>query len=299
MDKVKAWIQASRLPSQSYIFFPILLGTGLYGFITGNQISLGYAVLAQVYGLFLQLYIVYANDYADADIDGANTTYNMFSGGSRVIPEGKLTRKELGRGAILVIVLNVVLGIVLLVTQTRPLALPLILASFLLLWMYSFPPVKLSYRGGGEFLQVLGVGVVLPLMGWTMQAGDLTGFPWHWLLFIIPLDIAASFTTTIPDEPSDRAANKLTFSARFGYQPIMVTVISLYLVGLVGFLVFSGFSFLVSGFGLLVPLALWLGLFFYLKDSAPGTKNCTLFVTFAVAVKVLWTAIAGVMTFFV
>jgi len=296
MQKFSAWIQASRLPSQSYIFFPILLGTGLYGFITGNSISLGFALLAQLYGLLLQLYIVYANDYADAEIDGANTTYNIFSGGSRVIPEGKLTRKELGVGAVVVISLNVLLGILLLTTQTRPLALPLILISFLLLWMYSFPPVKLSYRGGGEFLQVLGVGVVLPLMGWIMQAGDLTGFPWHWLLFIIPLDMAAALTTTIPDEPSDRVANKLTFSARFGYQPIMVTVISLYLVGLVGFMFFSGLSWITSGLGVLVPFVFWIGLFFYLKNAAPGTKNCTLFVTFAVAVKVLWTAIAGVIT---
>ena len=59
-----AWIQASRLPSQSYIFLPILLGQAAWVY-QGGTIDWRAFLLIQLFGLFDQLYIVYANDYAD------------------------------------------------------------------------------------------------------------------------------------------------------------------------------------------------------------------------------------------
>jgi len=297
MSKLSSWLQASRIPSQSYIFFPILLGAGAHVYFQGS-LSWPFLALSLLYGLFLQLYIVYANDWADAHIDGENKTYNIFSGGSRVIPEGKITRRSLGVAAILTVVLNLFLGIGLWIWGNRPLTLPLILLSFLLLWLYSFPPVKLSYRGGGEFLQTLGVGIVLPLMGFQMQIGNLEGFPWHWLAFIIPLDLAASLTTTLPDEPSDRGAKKMTFAARFGGTWVKRLIIFLNALGLVLFFLYNDLKWLNSLLMLLVPTTLLFLMLIYLKDSTPGSKKLTLFVTFAVALKVLWTGSFGLYLIF-
>jgi 1,4-dihydroxy-2-naphthoate octaprenyltransferase len=44
-----------------------------------------------------------------------------------------------------------------------------------LFWMYSFPPFRLSYRGYGEVLQGIGLGVLLPVAGFYVQAGTLSG----------------------------------------------------------------------------------------------------------------------------
>ncbi len=57
MNKFLAWLKASRLQSQSYIFLPLLLG---------QVIALNYAqvwswpmfFLVHTYGIFIQLYIV-------------------------------------------------------------------------------------------------------------------------------------------------------------------------------------------------------------------------------------------------
>ena len=53
---------------------------------------------------------------------------------------------------------------------------PLVIFALLLLWLYSFKPVRLSYRGGGEILQALGTALVLPLLGFYAQSGSLAPF---------------------------------------------------------------------------------------------------------------------------
>ena len=292
MKTMKAWLQASRLPSQSYIFFPLLLGAGAWR-ATGGTLDWALLAASQLYGLFLQLYIVYANDWADAPIDAANNTYNIFSGGSRVIPEGKLSRRALGWGAVVMVALNLALALALWLGAGRVWQLPLVVISFALLWMYSFPPVKLSYRGGGEFLQVAGVGLVLPLVGYSLQSGELASFPWHWLAFLLPMDLAASLSTTLPDEPSDRAAGKMTFAARYGSGPVKIAIVGLYLAGLAIFVLVSGAGWLHGLMISVVPLGFSLALPGLVKDSPAGSARCSRFVTLAVATKVVWTASAA------
>jgi 1,4-dihydroxy-2-naphthoate octaprenyltransferase len=91
MKKLLAWLQASRLMSQPYILLPLLFGQGLYLRQTVDW-SIKLFIITICFSLLVQLYIVYANDYADEAVDKANTTYNVFSAGSRVLVEKKLTR---------------------------------------------------------------------------------------------------------------------------------------------------------------------------------------------------------------
>jgi 4-hydroxybenzoate polyprenyltransferase len=67
----------------------------------GHALQLEAAVLAQLFGLFDQWFIVWANDLADEATDRANATATPFSGGSRVLVEGRLTRAALTRAAAL------------------------------------------------------------------------------------------------------------------------------------------------------------------------------------------------------
>ena len=89
LTNIQNWLQASRLPSQSYIFLPLLLGQSYY-FFQNLSLDLTLFFLIQGFGIANQLYIVFANDYADRETDSLNTTYTMFSGGSRVIVENKI-----------------------------------------------------------------------------------------------------------------------------------------------------------------------------------------------------------------
>ena len=127
MHKIKAWLQASRLPSQSYIFFPLLLGQALRYAQTG-QFDWTVFLLLHLYGLFLQLFIVYANDRADIETDRLNTTFTIFSGGSRTLVNGLITVRENYAAVLTVIVLNAAVGLALTALYQRGLALPLIAA---------------------------------------------------------------------------------------------------------------------------------------------------------------------------
>ncbi|MCK6548853.1 prenyltransferase [Myxococcota bacterium] len=215
MRALRAWLQASRLASQSYIALPILLGQALFA-ASGGDVDLRVLVLAQLFGLFDQLYIVWANDYADRETDLLNGTPTIFSGGSRVLVEGKLTPAALLRAAIAAAALMMVVTLVLAIGWQRWALVPLALAAIALLWLYSYPPVRLSYRGGGELLQMLGVGLVLPLYGWIAQGGALGAFPWPALAVLLPANLACALATTLPDEPSDRASDKRTTAVTLG-----------------------------------------------------------------------------------
>jgi 1,4-dihydroxy-2-naphthoate octaprenyltransferase len=89
-------------------------------------------------------------------------------------------------------------------------------ASLWLVWAYSFPPLKLSYRGHGELLQAIGVGAILPAVGFYLQCGAITALPWPALLPAVLLGWAGNLTTSLPDQPSDAATGKLSYAVRHG-----------------------------------------------------------------------------------
>lgn len=215
MSELAAWVRASRPPAQSYIFLPLFLGQALWS-ARGGTLDLGVFALVHLFGLFDQLTIVYGNDYADRESDKDNSTYTVFSGGSRVLVSGALRPAQLRLAGALTAALSVGCGLALGLIYGRWLTVPLAVLAILLFWAYSFGPLRLSYRGGGELLQMLGVGAVLPAMGYAAQAGSTAGFPWSGLAVVLPAQLACALATTLPDEPSDRRSSKRTAAVLWG-----------------------------------------------------------------------------------
>lgn len=143
-----AWIQASRPLALANIAPPLLFGQGLAFAICGTFRWALFAWLL-LFGVLLQLVLVFANDAADWRTDVENRTFNRFSGGSRVVPEGKLTPFQLARGALLALVAMSLVCAYLVLVEHR--LLMMILGSFavLIFWAYSFKPFLISYRGHG------------------------------------------------------------------------------------------------------------------------------------------------------
>ena len=106
---------------------------------------------------------------------------------------------------------------VLLALHTRSPLPPLFgLAGLALLQAYSFAPLRLSYRGGGAWLQVAGLGLHLPLFalylcGAPFNAGTLLP-----VALLLPAQFGCAIATTLPDEPSDRATGKRSFTVANG-----------------------------------------------------------------------------------
>ena len=291
MTKIKSWVKASRLPSQSYIFFPLLLGQIFYYEINQN-LNFSLFIIIQLFGLFIQLYIVYANDYADYEIDMTNDTYNIFSGGSRVLIEKHLTINEMKNAIKLMVTLNIFLGIILTLVFKRNFSIPLIIISLLLLWAYSYPPIKLSYRGGGELLQVAGVAVVLPVFGYYIQAGTFQGFPWIFMAAFIPIQIGCAMSTSLPDYPSDKIGKKKTSSVILGFEKNKMYIIIINFISFIVFIiiVWKKLDFLKSYLILLIPILSNFYLVFLKSKAKIGSDSLDKFVAVNIIIIITFTA---------
>jgi 1,4-dihydroxy-2-naphthoate polyprenyltransferase len=282
MEKVKAWIKASRLPAQAFIFPSLLLGQAIH-FQMSGEFNFLMAILIHLYGLFMHFYIVYANDYADFETDQLNQTFTPFTGGSRVLLDGDLKRDELKKGATLMVIL-VLLSSTLMATITRNFSIIfLAFCGLFLLYAYSFKPIKMSYRGYGEILQMIGVGIVLPIIGYVAQGGDMNLFTWS-IIFILCLgQLAMAISTSLPDFPSDQVSNKNSTVVKFGISKSSTFIPMLFFTALI--LLWFNQSNQSSGwllYGLLFGLITALVYVRVAKKPTPGTHAMLVFVFLAI-----------------
>jgi len=214
MFDLAAWIQAARPLAQINIVVPLLFGQAL-AFAVFGRFSFGLMYLAGLFGLLVQLVIVFVNDLSDHETDRHNATHARVSGGSRVLPQGKLSPANLRGGAKAALAALAVFSLAL-ALGGRPWMPVFAAAAVLLVWVYDHPPLRLAYRGHGELVQGIGTGVVLPLAGYYVQAGTLAGFHLWALIPLLVLGYTGNILSALPDVPSDRAADKRTYPVRRG-----------------------------------------------------------------------------------
>lgn len=215
MSTLGPWIQAARPLAQANLAIPLLYGEAL-AYARHGAFSPAILVALLGYGLALQLFIVASNDLADEAGDRQNRTQSRFSGGSRVLPEGKLRREDL-RGlaaAGLIAACGVALYLTLEHGRTWMLAAPA--AGALLVWAYSWPPIRAAYRGHGELLQGIGVGAVLPLTAIYAQSGEISMAVLPALLPAMLLGVVGNLVTSLPDAPADAAVDKRSYAVLHG-----------------------------------------------------------------------------------
>lgn len=206
------WLQAFRPLAHANLAPPLLYGQALAYGATGCFDGSALAAVA-LWGVLDHGAIVFANDYADREHDRAEAR-TAFSGGSGVLVEGKLTAAALRRAALGAFALLGVLS-AWMAWAYHPVLLGLWLAAGVTLWLYSFGP-RLSYHGGGEWLQALGVGGILPLVGFVAQARSLRALPLAALAPSLLLGLAGNIATALPDLRVDTIAAKRTWPVRVG-----------------------------------------------------------------------------------
>jgi 1,4-dihydroxy-2-naphthoate octaprenyltransferase len=208
---MRNWIQAARPLAHVNIVVPLVLGQVAAWHVTGRFDGLWFGA-SLAWGVLDHLFVIFANDFADRRADSGRRT--LLSGGSGVIPEGKLLPKQVARAAQVAAVLLMLYSCALTLLG-RPWTPLYALAALLLVWLYSFPPVRASYRGGGELLQGVGVGIGLPSLGYYLQCE--TAFAPGWVIWPATLlGICSNVLTALPDVEDDARADKRTWPVRHG-----------------------------------------------------------------------------------
>ena len=234
------WIRAARLQLHTIGFTPLVLGNVIAWYEFGH-FSWARLILSLLIGLMIHLVTAFVNDVADIQTDEANASRTPFSGGSGVVVEGRLSRSDLIKGAAWAIVLTVVLtGFMILGLHVHWGILLFVIWGIASATEYSLPPVKLSYRGGGEFLVLVTYSIALAWAGYYSQAGPAVS-PLVWALSI-PIGFAVFSLITItqfPDLEADRKAGKRSLVIVFGVKKtlsIVLLAVSLSVLSLMVFL---------------------------------------------------------------
>ncbi|MGB5810249.1 MAG: prenyltransferase [Polyangiales bacterium] len=218
VTRAKHWVQASRPLAQINIAVPLLLGQAAAWHVCG-AFEFAWFAAAFAWGVLDHLFIIFGNDYADRGSDSGPRT--PISGGSGVIGEGKISATSIKRAAI-ASALSLVAWSCVLVAYERPWTPVYAAAAIALLWLYSYAPARLSYRGGGELLQAVGMGVVLPSLGFYLQCADFLAPLWVLAPATI-LGFCGNVLSALPDLESDTRAGKRTWPVRVGVPPALRT----------------------------------------------------------------------------
>src|SRR5262245_31730795 len=217
MTRVGAFIKLGR---------PQFLGGGfiLFGLGAAIAAATGHAIdgrryaLGQAAVIALQWMTHYANDYFDYDADVANPTPTRWSGGSRVLPSGLLPPRVALIAAVAFAGIGIALTIAITATGPGSLAVPTLALVLVLAWSYSAPPLRWCARGLGELDTAIVVTVLVPWLGFYLQAPSLRGGS-QLALTIVPLALlqfAMLLAIEFPDAAGDTATGKRTLVVKLG-----------------------------------------------------------------------------------
>jgi 1,4-dihydroxy-2-naphthoate octaprenyltransferase len=211
----RRWLFALKPASWPKLLVPVLLGQGL-GIAAAGRVSLGALGFGVGFALLDIAFIVLLNDWGDREVDSLKRRMFPRAGSPKTIPDGVLPATHVLLAGVVAGLAAVVLSLVAAWLVERPALAwlgPGCLAVFV---AYTLPPLRLNYRGGGELLEMLGVGVLLPLMNAYAQSGELA-FREAWALpGFAALSLASAVASGLGDEESDRRGGKRTVVTLLG-----------------------------------------------------------------------------------
>ncbi len=211
-----AWLQSLRLQFHPMAWLAYFLGALLASIGGGLDHAVVWWGLAALF--FLEAATVLSNDLLDLESDRINMNFGPFTGGSRVLVEGRLSVPDVKRAIAVALGLALLCAGGVLASTAEPAASgALLLAMAALALGYTVPPPSLSHRGLGELDVGLTHATGAILCGFVFQGGALAD-PAPWLLSL-PLALAvlpSIILAGVPDRDADRAIGKGTLAVRLG-----------------------------------------------------------------------------------
>ena len=217
MSKVKIWLNELRAPFLTGTIVPIVLGT-VIAWVRNSVFNPLFFVLALMGGSFVQLGANVVNDYFD--YKSGNDTLNKefvrpFTGGSRAIPLGQLTPREVLAGSIILFTLATMIGLYF-TFAVGYFMLVLIVVGLFSAYFYTGRPFNLAGKGVGEAVVGLNFGLLMTLGAFYVQTGVLSIVPLVAAIPVALLITAILYINAFQDYSADKAVGKNTWVVRLG-----------------------------------------------------------------------------------
>lgn len=222
------YLRALRAPFLSGSLIPVLMAAAW----TWNHPNFQWpnAVLALAGIACLHLASNLINDWADSrGSDPVNQRVTPFSGGSRVIQQGRLSSTEVLVLSLIFYGLGIAIGLYL--ARNYPYVLPIGLAGLGIGFFYSVGPFRLMSRGAGEigiffaFGPLVTLGAAYVMTGEITLAAFLLGIPSGFLI------TAVIWINQFPDFLADRQTGKRNLVVRMGLRKAKLVYPALLLGG--------------------------------------------------------------------
>jgi 1,4-dihydroxy-2-naphthoate octaprenyltransferase len=214
---MNTYIQAFRLPFLTGSLVPVLQA-GALAYLEGTENLLNlFLVLIGVGALHSAGNLI--NDYIDTPrSDSLNPNPTPFSGGSRVVLDGRLTASWVFRAAVVCFTLAALIGLYL-ILNGRPYVALIGLLGLIAGLFYSANPIQFMSRGIGEIIIFFAFGPLITWGTYYVLTGRLTG-PAFLLGFPLGFLITAIiWINEFPDYQADKAAGKRNLVVRWGLAP--------------------------------------------------------------------------------
>jgi 1,4-dihydroxy-2-naphthoate octaprenyltransferase len=271
-NKLSAWIRIQELYKHPTVLFPFLLGTAI-AWSEAGIIDWRVFAVSIIATYFITNGTFISNEYFDYETDrmniervGGDRAGVTTTGGTRVLAEGLLPRKQVLIASILFFIAAIPLGILLQFHfNTGILTMPIGVLGILIGLFYTAPPLKASYCGFGELF--MAIGFTIPVfMGYYLQQG----FNWLPLIVALPwtLDVPAlKIIREFPDYEADLSVNRRNLVVIFGRQKMAPVYILLTVCSLI---LFIPVIFIIREIAVLLLL---LPTFFLLRSLIPMIKG--------------------------
>jgi 1,4-dihydroxy-2-naphthoate octaprenyltransferase len=177
-----------------------------------------HALHAALLGVFLvgdAMLIFGANDLVDEGADRVRRAHEQ-APTPKALLDGVVGRRTLAAAALAGAALVLAAGQALAGATGQRAPSILAMAAVLCVAVYEFWPLRLNYRGGGELVEAVGVGLVLPLLGAASQGAGAPRALASLLPALVAVSLASALASTVADAKPDALAGKRTFAVRVG-----------------------------------------------------------------------------------
>ncbi|MHA2278470.1 MAG: prenyltransferase, partial [Candidatus Kariarchaeaceae archaeon] len=248
--RIKYWVLLLRLPLIMFTLIPVIIGS-VISLTSIEDLSYDFFILEILSLFFLQSSANLLNDYFDHESksDEYALIHTKLNAGSRFLQLGLVSEDQVKTYSLISLFLGLMIGLVITVKIARIDVLIIGLAGGLLLVSYTLPPLKLSYRWYGDILFAFSIFPLL-LIGSNfvqMESYDDLG-----KLIVIGLSMGSLilsilFIGNLMSYDAEKAANKITYSVKFGKAnttKFILALLVLHYILQLGFIISTGLSLL-------------------------------------------------------